>query len=217
MFTLIIIGALVYELFAAFFLTNFFIIGSILEIGVIVCCILSLISMFFLCSCVPFFICMILIFIFSIFSIGLISNCNLIVLTPIFIIGFLMTCSCIILFSTSTLLISLIRFLIIFSCILLFICILSLVIIALIIISALLFFFMIIIFYMIVITIITSLILSLCLEVIACLFCGQIPYLPFDFIRDWKFMLIISLFSNRINFLTTSYIDSCKSIMEKLK
>ena len=183
-------------------------------IFIILCGILLLILTCLLCTFLPIFICIVLI---VVFSIGCIANCNLLVLAPISIIGFLITCGCIILFSVLTLSISIIRFLIIFGCILFFICILSLIIQAISIISTLLFIFIIITFCIIVITIIICFILSFCLEVIACLLCGQIPYLPFDFIRDWKFMLIISLFSNRVNFLTTSYIDNCKSIMEKLK
>ena len=66
------------------------------------------------------------------------------------------------------------------------------------------------------ITTIESIILALYLEAIACFCCGQIPYIPFDFgLKEWKLMIILSLFSSRINFLTDSYSDFCRDYAEK--
>ena len=102
-------------------------------------------------------------------------------------------------------------------CLIIFICIISIVYQIMAILFGSIIIFIIIIAILITITIIESSILTLYLEAIACFCCGQIPYLPIDFIRDWKFILVVSLFFDRINFLTSSYINVCRKFTEKFK
>ena len=102
-------------------------------------------------------------------------------------------------------------------CIIVYTFLLSMISCIMIIISSLVMCFIIIIALVITLTIVEGSFLTLFLEAVACFCCGQIPYLPIDFMRDWKFMLVISLFSDRINFLTTSYINICKSFVERFK
>jgi hypothetical protein len=65
--------------------------------------------------------------------------------------------------------------------------------------------------------ILTSFQIAICLDVISCITCGQLPNLPIDLLKDINANTILSLFGSRVRFMTNIYLNLFKKELEKYR